>query len=206
MLLKEIRSSLILLLLMIGICGFFYNFSLTKIAEYFFPKQANGSLILSEDGKVLGSELLAIPFAKCNEKYFLPRPSLTNFNDPNPENNIIVGSASNLSQANKELIELIVKRYNELKLLNPDTTPPLELLNASASGLDPNLSKEAVIFQLPIVAKARNVKTEELIDLIDKNMQKPLWGIFGSEMVNVVLLNRALDKKIPIDSECKIIK
>ncbi len=199
MMLKEIRSGLSLLVVMTALCGFGYSFLVTGVAHNLFPKQAEGSLIKDGD-KIIGSELIGLPVLKCQNYYFFLRPSLVDFNS---KDKIIVSSASNLGQTSKDLVAIVNDRYKKLQAMNPESAVPADLLTASASGLDPEISLQAALFEAPIVAKMRKVETNQIVDLINKNAKNPILGIFGKPRVNVMTLNVELDKLLPIENKCK---
>jgi len=196
--LKELRPALVLLVLFTLITGLIYPFAITGIAQVVFPHQANGSLV-TRDGAVIGSELMGQLFAK--DEYFHGRPSATSAPDPAdstktvdaPYNAANTGG-SNLGPTSKALIERIQGDVEKLKEENPNAKIPIDLVTTSASGLDPHISPEAALFQVPRVAKARNLPEDRVRLLVQDQTQGRYLGVFGEPRVNVLALNLALDR------------
>jgi len=196
--LKELRPALVLLVLFTLITGLIYPYAITGIAQVVFPHQANGSLI-TRDGVVIGSELMGQLFAK--DEYFHGRPSATSAPDPAdstktvdaPYNAANTGG-SNLGPTSKALIERIQGDVEKLKQENPNARIPIDLVTTSASGLDPHISPEAALFQVPRVAKARNMPEDRVRLLVQDQTQGRYLGVFGEPRVNVLALNLALDR------------
>lgn len=195
--LKEIRPAIVLLVLLTVITGLLYPLAITGIAGAIFPSQAQGSLI-ERDGKVVGSQLIGQLFAE--DKYFRGRPSATVTPDPkDPSKNIDApynaanSGGSNLGPTSKALAERLKGDYDKLKAENPSARVPLDLVTTSASGLDPHISPEAALFQVPRVAKARELPKARLRELIESKTQGRLLGLLGEPRVNVLELNLALD-------------
>jgi len=179
-----LRLSLALLIL----CGGVYPAVTTLVGQVAFNRQANGSLVLRPDGTVIGSELIAQPFDK--DGYFHPRPSAAGADGYNAA----ASSGSNLGPTNKVLTDRVASAASDLKAENPSlTTLPADLLTTSSSGLDPDISIEAAMAQVPRIAKARSVPAERITALVNGTAIGPELGIFGSRRVNVLLLNLALD-------------
>ncbi|HZP09957.1 K(+)-transporting ATPase subunit C [Methyloceanibacter sp.] len=196
--LKELRPALVLMLAFTVITGLLYPLAITGIAEALFPYQAQGSLI-EKDGKVVGSALIGQEFAA--DKYFHGRPSATLGSDPNdPSKTVSVpynaanSMGSNLGPTNKALIERIAADVTKLKRENPSMQIPTDLVTTSGSGLDPDISPEAAYFQVPRIAKARNIPENEVRQLIDAHIEGRTLGVLGEPRVNVLELNLALDK------------
>jgi potassium-transporting ATPase KdpC subunit len=196
--LKEIRPAIVLVLGLTIITGLVYPLVMTGISEVLFPYQAQGSLI-EKDGKVIGSELIGQPFA--SDKYFHGRPSATLGPDPSDPSkttsapyNAANSGGSNLGPTNKALIDRVTADVNKLKQENPSAQVPIDLVTTSASGLDPHISPEAAYFQVPRVAKARNMPENMLRDLVAQHIEERILGILGEPHVNVLELNLALDK------------
>jgi potassium-transporting ATPase KdpC subunit len=194
---REIRPAIILLLALTLITGLGYPLVLTAIAGAIFPKQAQGSLI-ERDGKVVGSALIGQEFE--SDKYFHGRPSATTAPDPADSSktvpapyNAANSGGSNLGPTSKALADRIKEDVDKLKAENPSMPVPVDLVTTSASGLDPDISPEAASFQVPRVAKARNLPDEKLRDLVAQNTKGRLVGIIGEPRVNVLALNLALD-------------
>ena len=196
--LKELRPALVLLVLFTIITGLIYPYAITGIAQVVFPHQANGSLV-TRDGAVIGSELMGQLFAK--DEYFHGRPSATSAPDPAdstktvdaPYNAANTGG-SNLGPTSKALIERIQGDVEKLKQENPNARIPIDLVTTSASGLDPHISPEAALFQVPRVAKARNMPEDRVRLLVQDQTQGRYLGVFGEPRVNVLALNLALDR------------
>jgi|ERR1700736_48413 potassium-transporting ATPase KdpC subunit len=196
--LKEIRPAIILLLLLTLITGLAYPLALTAIAGVIFPKQAAGSLV-ERDGKVVGSALIGQEFK--SEKYFHGRPSATTAPDPTDSTktvpapyNAANSGGSNLGPTSKALNDRVKEDVDKLKAENPNATMPIDLVTTSGSGLDPDISPEAALFQVPRVAKARNMPEDRVRQLVTENTANRLAGLIGEPRVNVLALNLALDR------------
>jgi len=196
--LREIRPAIVVLVALTLITGLAYPLAMTGIAEVIFPKQAQGSLI-ERDGAVVGSALIGQPFT--SDKYFHGRPSATTAPDPNDATktvpapyNAANSGGSNLGPSNKALIDRVQGDMDALKKENPSAPVPVDLVTTSASGLDPDISPEAALFQVPRVAKARNLPEDRVRQLVVDNTQGRLLGLLGEPRVNVLLLNLALDR------------
>ena len=195
--LREIRPALLVLVLLTLITGLAYPLAITGMAHAIFPKQAEGSLI-ERDGKVVGSALIGQEFK--DDKYFHGRPSATLAPDPADATktvpapyNAANSGASNLGPTSKALNDRIKEDVDKLKAENLSASVPVDLVTTSASGLDPDISPEAALFQLPRVAKARNMPEDKVRQLVAENTAGRLIGIFGEPRVNVLALNLALD-------------
>ena len=165
--------------------GLGYPLLVTGIAAAIFPHKAGGSLIL-KDGTVIGSELLAQSFT--SDRYFHPRPSAAgNGYDAT------ASGGSNLAQSSKALVDRINGSVAKLQAENPGKPVPIDLVTTSASGLDPDITPDAAFFQIPRVAKARNLNEEQVRALIEKNIAGRQLGLLGEARVNVLKLNLALD-------------
>ena len=195
--LREIRPAIILLLLLTAITGLAYPLAMTAIAGVIFPKQAQGSLI-EKDGKVIGSALIGQEFK--DDKYFHGRPSATLAPDPadatktvSAPYNAANSGGSNLGPTSKALADRVKEDVEQLKAENPQATVALDLVTTSASGLDPDISPEAALFQVPRVAKVRKMPEEAVRQLVALNTQGRTAGLLGEPRVNVLVLNLALD-------------
>ena len=195
--LREIRPAIVLLLALTLITGLAYPLAMTGIAGVLFPRQAQGSLI-EKDGKVVGSALIGQEFK--DDKYFHGRPSATTAPDPADSSktvpapyNAANSGGSNLGPTSKALNDRIKEDVEKLKAENPGSSVPVDLVTTSGSGLDPDISPEAALFQVPRVAKARNMPEERVRDLVNKTTQGRLLGLLGEPRVNVLALNLALD-------------
>jgi len=195
--LREIRPAIIILVLLTLITGLAYPLAMTAIAGVIFPKQAQGSLI-ERDGKVAGSALIGQEFK--DDKYFHGRPSATSAPDPAESAktvpapyNAANSGGSNLGPTSKALNDRVREDVKKLKAENPSAPVPVDLVTTSGSGLDPDISSEAALFQVPRVAKARNMPVELLRELVILNSQGRTAGLLGEPRVNVLKLNLALD-------------
>jgi len=199
--LKEIRPAILILVLLTLITGLAYPLAMTAIAGVLFPKQAQGSLI-EKDGKVIGSALIGQEFK--DDKYFHGRPSATSGPDladstktvPAPYN-AANSSGSNLGPTSKALNDRIKQDVDRMKAENPSAAVPIDLVTTSASGLDPDISPEGALFQVPRVAKARNISEDRVRALVTENTQDRFGGLLGEPRVNVLALNLALDQAAP---------
>ncbi len=179
----SIRFTLVTTLLL----GLGYPLLVTGIAGFLFPYRAAGSLIKLNDGTVIGSELLAQSFT--SDRYFHPRPSAAG-NGYDAQNS----GGSNLAQSSKTLVDRIQASIDKLAAENPGKPVPIDLVTTSASGLDPDITPDAVDFQGPRVAKARNLSPESVRKLIQQHTTSRQLGLLGEPRVNVLDLNLAIDK------------
>jgi K+-transporting ATPase ATPase C chain len=195
--LKEVRPAIVLLVALTLITGLAYPLAITAIAGTVFPKQAEGSLI-EKDGKVVGSALIGQEFK--SDKYFHGRPSATTTADPADATktvpapyNAANSSGSNLGPTSKALSDRIKEDVEKLKAENPAMPVPVDLVTTSGSGLDPDISPEGALFQVPRVAKARNLPEDQVRQLVADRTEGRLAGVLGEPRVNVLALNLALD-------------
>jgi potassium-transporting ATPase KdpC subunit len=195
--LREIRPAIVVLLALTVITGLIYPLAITGIAKI-MPYQAQGSLI-ERDGKVIGSALIGQDFT--SDKYFHGRPSATTAPDPNDSTksvpapyNAANSGGSNLGPSNKALIDRVQSDLDALRKENPSAPVPADLVTTSASGLDPDISPEAAYFQVPRVARARNLTEDRVRQLVGAHAEERFLGILGEPRVNVLLLNLALDR------------
>ena len=196
--LREIRPAIIILVLLTLITGLAYPLAMTALAGVIFPKQAEGSLI-ERDGKVVGSALIGQEFK--DDKYFHGRPSATLAPDPADAAktvpapyNAANSGGSNLGPTSKALADRVKEDVEKLRAENPQVPVPVDLVTTSASGLDPDISPEAALFQVPRVAKVRKMPEEAVRQLVALNTQGRTAGLLGEPRVNVLALNLALDQ------------
>ena len=185
---REFKPALVMLILLSGLTGLLYPALVTGFAQLVFPDEANGSLIV-KDGKVQGSALIGQPFADA--KHFWSRPSATS---PYPYN-ASASSGSNQGPLNPALKEAVEGRIKALREADPgnEAPVPIDLVTASASGLDPHISPAAAQYQVARVARARGLDAQKVRALVDKATEARQWGFFGEPRVNVLRLNLALD-------------
>ena len=195
--LREVRPAIVIILVLTVITGLFYPLAMTGIAQALFPHQANGSLI-EKDGKVIGSSLIGQSFT--GPGYFHGRPSATTDTDPNDPTktvpapyNAANSSGSNAGPTAKALVERVKEDVEKLKAENPGAAVPIDLVTTSASGLDPDISPAAALFQVPRIARERKLPEQQLHQLVQSRIEGRTFGLLGEPRVNVLQLNRALD-------------
>lgn len=183
-----LRPAITLLIVLTVLFGIAYPFLVTGVAQVIFPAQAGGSLI-TEGGKVVGSRLIGQPFS--DPKYFWSRPSATS---PQPYNGLSSGG-SNLGPLNPALTDAVKARIAALRAADPGNHAPIpvDLVTASASGLDPDISLAAAYYQAGRVARARGLAPDRVRALIADHARRSLLGVIGSPRVNVLEINLALD-------------
>ena len=193
---KELRPAIVMVIAFTILTGLAYPLAMTGIAQVIFPWQANGSLV-ERDGKVVGSALIGQVFA--DDKYFHGRPSATTDTDPNDATKTVPApynaqnsSGSNLGPTSKSLVDRVKEAVDKLKA-ESNKPIPVDLVTTSASGLDPEITPAAAAFQIPRVAKARNVAESILADLVAEHTQGRTLGVLGEPRVNILELNLALD-------------
>jgi K+-transporting ATPase ATPase C chain len=186
--LAHVRAAIVLLIVLTAVTGVAYPALVTGIAQLVFPYQANGSLIV-KDGKGVGSALIGQPFD--DPKYFWGRPSATL---PFPYN-AGASSGSNLGPTNPALTDAVKGRVEALRAADPGNTSsvPVDLVTASASGLDPHISPAAALYQVSRVAKARTIDPAAVRQLVERHTEGRQLGVLGEPRVNVLALNLALD-------------
>ncbi len=198
---KEIRPALVLIVLFTILTGLAYPYAITGIAQIVFPYQANGSLI-EQNGKVIGSVLIGQNFTAA--KYFHGRPSAISMPDPKDASKTIAtpydatnSMGSNSGPTNKSFIDGVKAAADDLHKENPTAPVPVDLVTASGSGLDPDITPAAALFQVPRVASARNLPQERVRALVVQSIEPRVLGVLGEPLVNVLQLNLALDKLPP---------
>ena len=195
--LKEIRPAIVFILALTVLSGLVYPLVMTGIAGVIFPYQSQGSMI-EQGGKVVGSALIGQEFT--SDRYFHGRPSATVAPDPNDASktvpapyNAANSGGSNLGPTNKALIERVQGDVKKLEHENPSAAVPIDLVTTSGGGLDPRISPDAAFFQVPRVAKARNLPEDLVRQLVEQRIEARTLGLLGEPRVNVLALNLALD-------------
>lgn len=193
----HIRPALVFLLALTAITGLAYPLAMTGIAGTIFPRQAGGSLV-ERNGQVVGSSLIGQSFT--GERYFHGRPSATTATDPADSSKTVPSPynasnsmGSNLGPTSAALVERVKGDVDARKAQNPGAAVPTDLVTTSGSGLDPHITPESALFQVPRVAKARGLSEERLRQLVTDHTEGRTAGLFGEPRVNILALNLALD-------------
>jgi K+-transporting ATPase ATPase C chain len=200
--LRELRPAIVMLVLITLLTGLAYPLAMTGIASVLFHDKAEGSLLTSADGKVIGSSLIGQSFT--SPKYFHGRPSATTDTDPADSTKTVPSpynaqnsGGSNYGPTSKALADRVKDDIAKLKAENPDAPAgagvPADLVTTSGSGLDPDISPEAALYQVPRVAKARGMTVDRVTQVVSANTTSRLFGLLGEPHVNVLALNMALD-------------
>ncbi len=188
---RQARTALVMMLLLTLLTGLAYPLAITGLAQALFPYQANGSLVRDADGNVVGAELIGQMFTR--PEYFHPRPSAAGAAGYDAS----ASGASNLGPTNRQLIDVVGRRvaaYRQENGLPEDSPVPVDAVTASASGLDPHISRANAFLQLTRVARARGLPEAQVRALVDRSTERRTLGILGEPRVNVLALNLALDR------------
>lgn len=180
------RASFGLTVVALGLCGFVYSATATGLGQILFDQQADGSLIVVNE-RVLGSKLVAQPFVQA--QYFQPRPSAANY-DP------MAMAGSNMARTNPDLHQAVEARLDKIAMQEQieKSAIPADLVTASGSGIDPEISVQSAMIQAKRIAKARHLPEQDVIRLVQESSIQPTFGILGQARVNVLELNLALDQ------------
>src|SRR6476659_8229165 len=188
---KNLLTAILMTIVTTVLLGLIYPLVVTGLAQVIFPAQANGSLIKSADGTVIGSSLIGQPFSSPG--YFRSRPSAAGTNGYDAS----ASSGSNLGPTNKKLIDRVKADVEKLQAQNPGKLVPVDLVTTSGSGLDPHISPAAADFQVPRVARERGVSEEQVRQVVAAHTAGRQFGFLGEPRVNVLELNLDLDGKFP---------
>jgi len=196
--LRQIRPALVFLVALTLITGLAYPLAMTALAGILFPYQAQGSLLVDKDGHTIGSDLIGQAFA--SDRFFHGRPSATTEPDPKDPTKTVPtpyaadsSGASNFGPTNKALIDRVQGDLDKLKAENPGVPVPMDLVTTSASGLDPHITPEAALFQVPRIVKTRKIPADRVQALVQDHVEGRTFGLFGEPRVNVLALNVALE-------------
>lgn len=188
---KDLRTAILLFIIFTAICGGIYPLAVTGAAQAVFPRQANGSLLVDKEGKAIGSSLIGQPFS--DPKYFWPRPSASSEFGNNP----MASGGSNAGPTNPDYLKTVGDRVKTYRNSGATGLIPADLVQASASGLDPHISPEAARIQISRIAKARRLSEDVVTHAVARATEGPQFGILGTPRVNVLVLNLELDRLSP---------
>lgn len=188
---KDLKPAILLFIIFSIICGGIYPVLVTGVAQTVFPIQAKGSFITDKGAKEIGSTLIAQPFSE--PKYFWPRPSATSYFGNNP----MASGGSNAGPTNPDYLKTVGERVKALRDTGVTGKIPANLVQASASGLDPHISPESALLQVQRVAKSRGISEDVIVKAVTKTIEDRQLGFLGEPRVNVLVLNLTLDRLVP---------
>jgi len=189
---KNLTTAVLMTIVTTVLFGLIYPLAVTGLAQVIFPDQANGSLVKSADGTLIGSRLIGQPFASAG--YFKSRPSAAGASGYDAS----ASSGSNLGPTNQKLIDRVKADVEKLQAENPGMPVPVDLVTTSGSGLDPHISPAGAEFQVPRVARERGIGEPELRRIIAAHTEGRQFGFLGEPTVNVLELNLDLDRTMPM--------
>jgi potassium-transporting ATPase KdpC subunit len=189
---RNLTTAILMTIVTTVLLGFIYPLVVTGLAQVIFPSQANGSLLRSGDGTVIGSSLIGQPFSSPG--YFRSRPSAAGAVGYDAG----TSAGSNLGPTSQKLIDRVKADVEKLQVENPGKPVPIDLVTTSGSGLDPHISPAAAEFQVPRVARERRISEAELRQVIARHTERRQFGFLGESTVNVLELNLDLDKTTPM--------